>query len=258
MKLVFTFAYFFLCFTSYSADITITAHPDYPPISWESGGTLKGASIKLVKTALHNLGHKAVFVPVGTWGRAQLEVKIGRIDILLPPYRTPEREKYYSFPEKPFLMDQTVLITKKGKVIEYKDFKDLKKYNGIAIFSDSFGDSFDKADKKYTLLKRFSRTSQCLKFLLRGRADYLIAGKNAALAVISRLGLQEQLDIQDQVVVETGMYTAISNKSVHNTKAFRKSFFNEMNKLVSQKVREETLKEALREYATEKNERLKD
>lgn len=252
MTFPFVLIIYLFTISSFSAEVKITAHPDYPPISWESGGTLKGASIRLVETALGKLGYKAVFVPVGTWGRAQLEVKLGRIDILLPPYKNPEREKHYIYPSEPFLMDKTVIFTKKGKVINYEKFQDLKKYEGIAIQNDSFGLEFDKADKKFQILKRFSKTKQCLEFLLRGRADYFIGGENAVLSVISKLGLEGKFDIQEKVIVEAGMYSVISKESIYNNKKFRDSFFSEMKKLISEKSHEREIENALKEYKGEK------
>ncbi|WP_127718143.1 ABC transporter substrate-binding protein [Halobacteriovorax sp. HLS] len=242
------------CPLTLGAELTATGHPDYPPIAWESGGSLKGASVELVKAALKNLGHTVRFVPVGTWGRAQEEVKSGRIDILLPPYKTPKRELVYTFPERPFLMDKTAIFTKKGKVIKFNEFKDLKQFDGVAIVNDSFGDKFDKADNDHKILKRLSKTEQCLQFLLRGRADYLIAGQNAALAVISKLGLKDKFDIQEQLIIETGMYTAISKKSVYNTKKFTESFFKEMDRLVSEKLHEKAIADALDDYSNETQE----
>lgn len=251
MKLHLTFFLIFFVSSSFSNEVTVTGHPDYPPIIWESRGTLKGASVKLVRSALKNLGYTAKFVPVGTWGRAQEEVKIGRIDILLPPYKTLKREKIYIYPEKPFLTDKTAILTKKGRVITFKKFRDLKKYQGVAIVNDSFGDAFDNADKEHRILKRLTRTEQCLQFVLRGRADYLIAGQNAALAVISRLKLEDEFDIQKQLIIETGMYTAISKKSAYNTKSFKEKFFKEMSRLVEEKIHDKAINDALIEFSKE-------
>ncbi|WP_372652442.1 substrate-binding periplasmic protein [Halobacteriovorax sp.] len=251
MKLLFILATYLISIPSFCNEVKVSAHPDYPPITWESGGTLKGAAVELTKMALSNLGYKPVFTPVGTWGRAQVEVKHGRIDILLPPYKTPEREKWFVYPDKPFLIDRTIILTKKGRVIKFEKFEDLKKYEGIAIANDSFGHEFDQADKKHKLLKRFSKTRSCLEFLLKGRADYLIAGHNAVQAIIAKLSLEGQFTIQEQSIAETGMYTAISKKSKYNTKKFRDSFFKEIEKLVMEKRHELESKKALIEYTRE-------
>lgn len=242
----------FFSVSTFGAEVSISGHPDYPPIIWESGGTLKGASVELIAIALKNLGHKPILVPLGTWGRAQAEVKGGRVDILLPPYKTPEREKYYSFSEGPLFLDRTVIFMKKGKSIKFKSYKDLRSYDGIAIVNDSFGDKFDKADKKYGLLKRMSKTQQSLEFLLKNRADYLVAGERAVTSLISNLGLDGKFDIHEQVILETGMYSAISKKSSFNNKPFKESFFREISRLIEEDRQKKLLIKALDDYSSEK------
>ena len=222
------------CFVSVQAkEVRITGHPDYPPVIWQVEGELMGSAVSIVKKALENLGHTPKFIPVGTWGRAQEEVKFGRIDILLPPYKTSVREEFYDFPQKPFLMDRTSIFTRKGYELNFKDFKDLKKYEGVAIVNDSFGEKFDVADKKYDLLKRLTKTEQCFEFLLKNRADYVIAGHNAALAVTKKMGISKNIEAKSKAIIETGMYTAISKKSKINTKQFRTNFFKEVEKLIT-------------------------
>jgi polar amino acid transport system substrate-binding protein len=221
---------------TFAKEIIVTGHPDYPPVIWMKDGKLVGSAVTIVKQALENLGHQVRFVPIETWGRAQEEVKIGRIDILLPPYKTPKREKIYSFPKKPFLMDKTALFYKRGEEIKFESFKDLKKYRGVAIINDSFGEEFDLADKKYNLLKRLTKTEQCLLYLSKGRTDYVIAGQNAALSVLSELGLEKEITTHEKLIIETGMYTAISKKSKFDNSKFKNEFFSEVEKLISMKL----------------------
>jgi polar amino acid transport system substrate-binding protein len=239
-----------LCiFNVHAKEVLITGHPDYPPVIWQEDGELVGSSVTIVKKALINLGYTPKFISVGTWGRAQEEVKFGRIDILLPPYKTSSREEYYEFPKKPFLMDRTSVFTRKGFELKFNTFKDLKKYEGVAIINDSFGEEFDKAEKKYSLLRRLTKTEQCFQFLLKKRADYVVAGHNAAIAVTAKMGLSDKIEAKDKYIIETGMYTAISKKSKLNTKEFRESFFKEVEKLIQGKFHLKARTDALKAFA---------
>lgn len=229
-------------------EVLITGHPDYPPVIWEENGKLVGSAVTIVRKALENLGYRPRFVPVGTWGRAQEEVNFGRIDILLPPYKTSSREKVYDFPERPFLLDRTSVFTRKDFKMEYNSFKDLKKYEGVAIINDSFGEEFDKADKENNLLKRLTKTEQCFQFLLKNRADYVVAGHNAALAVTTKMGISSKIEVKEKSIIETGMYTAISKKSKINTKEFRKTFFSEVEKLIKAKFHLKAKEGALKTF----------
>ena len=227
-------------------EVRITGHPDYPPIVWKKDGQLVGSAVTIVKKALENIGYKVKLVPIDTWGRAQEEVRLGRVDILLPPYKTPERERVYAFPEKPFLMDSTALFYKEGNKVKFEEFKDLKAYSGVAIINDSFGEEFDKADEKYKLLKRLKKTEQCFQYLYKDRADYVVAGQNAASVVLNKIGLAHKIHVHEKLVVETGMFTAISKKSKYNTSEFKTKFFKEVEKLISAKFDLKATSEALK------------
>lgn len=225
-----------LIFQTHSETVTITGHPEYAPVVWQDAdGKLHGTSVSLVRKALNNIGYTAQFLASDTWARAQKDVNSGRVDILLPPYRTPIREKTMVYSDKPLFMDKTVLFHKKGRVIKFKNFTDLKKYKGIAIRNDSFGKKFDDIDKKHKLLKRLSKSNQSFKFLILGRADYFVAGYNAGLVIASQMGIMDQLSVHEQVITEAGMFSPISKKSKFNNSKFKKLFFNELNRLKKSK-----------------------
>lgn len=195
--------------------ITITGHPDYPPIIWysEKDHQLQGVAVELIKKIFPENEYKLKFIPLDTWGRALKETTDGRIDILLPPYKTTDRLELYDYPDKAFALDRTKLFLQKGKNITFKSLKDLKKYQGVALLNDSFGDEFDEYSKKELKIIRLSKTSQALKFLSLGRADYVIAGYNAGIAVAAKENLMNKIDIHPKSVIETGLYFGVSKKT---------------------------------------------
>lgn len=194
--------------------ITVTGHPDYPPVVWVSSGKkLQGVAVELVEMAFAELGVKVKAVNSQTWGRAQEEVKEGRVDVLLPPYKTEERVKIYHYYKAPILMDETVIFVKKGKKFSYKKHEDLIGKNGVAIIDDSFGAGFDKLIKKKLKIERLAKTEQCFEFLLKDRAEYMIAGVNAGTSVAKKVGIDREVEILPKRVVITGMYAPISLKS---------------------------------------------
>jgi polar amino acid transport system substrate-binding protein len=198
--------------------IKITGHPQYPPYVWKEPNKdqLTGFAIELLKMAFAEINVKTEIIYVGTWGRAQEEVKLGHIDILVPPYKNDERIKFFNFPRKAISMDETVLFVNKNKNIKFSQFSDLKKYKGVAIINDSFGSEFDQYDKEQLHIERLTSTEQCMSFLSLGRADYVIAGYYAGLSVIRKLKLENVISRLPKEVIVTGMYAPISLKSVWN------------------------------------------
>jgi polar amino acid transport system substrate-binding protein len=210
-----------LQFTSINAQssknnqVSITGHPDYPPVIWHNKkeDKLKGIAVEALTKMLKEINIDIYNRPIATWGRALKEVSDGNVDILLPPYKTEPRLKQYLYPKKPFLMDETVIFLRKGQKLDLTSLADLRKYKGVAIINDSFGDVFDELDRTQLKMKRLTKTEQCFRFLLKGRADYVIAGKNAGISVMGQMGVSEDLEIHKLKVIQTGMYFGLSLKS---------------------------------------------
>ncbi|MEA9356105.1 transporter substrate-binding domain-containing protein [Bacteriovorax sp. PP10] len=198
--------------------ITITGHPDYPPVIWTNKETKKfqGIAIEMMQMIFNEIDVKVVFINVDNWARAQEEVKSGRIDILLPPYKTEERLPFYNYATEPFIQDETVVFVRKGKEFKFENFQDLLKFPGTAIINDSFGSDFDKFELIHKNITRLSTTEQCFRFVDKNRARYIIAGLNSGLATLVQLHWEDRFVVLPKRVITTGMYAPISLKSKWN------------------------------------------
>lgn len=198
--------------------VSITGHPDYPPVIWHSkkDDKLKGVAVEATETFLKELDYKVKNRPIATWARSLKEVSEGNVDIILPPYLTKPREKQYLYPQTPFMMDETVLFIRKDSNLKFTKLSDLRAYKGAAIINDSFGDEFDQYNRKVLKIKRLTKTEQCFRFLLKGRTDYVVAGKSAGIAVMAQMGVDDKIQIHSRPVIQTGMYLGASLKSKKN------------------------------------------
>lgn len=227
--------------------VTFTAHPDYPPVSFvdKSTNELKGVAVDLLKEALIKMGKKPKSIRIGTWARAQEEVKLGRIDLLLPPYKTAEREEWLWFQQSPILSDETSVFVVKNSTLKFTKLSDLKSKRGVAIIHDSFGPLFDQFDKTDLKMSRLATTEQCFKFLLKNRADFVVAGHLAGMQVLKKLNLEQSIVALPNRVIVTGMYVGISKKSknVNNQK-----FIEQLNKEIQNLIELGVHKELLKKY----------
>lgn len=199
--------------------INITGHPDYPPVMWINKETkeFQGIAIEMMQMIFSEIDVKVNFINVDTWARAQEEVKSGRYDILLPPYKTDERLPFYNYSTDPFMQDDTVVFVKKGYEFSFENLKDLIKYPGTAIINDSFGSEFDNFEMTHKNLTRLATTEQCFRFVDKGRARYIIAGRNSGLAALALMNWENRFVILPKKIITTGMYAPISLKSNWNT-----------------------------------------
>jgi polar amino acid transport system substrate-binding protein len=215
--------------------ITITGHPDYPPVLWVNKETkeFQGIAIEMMKMIFNEVDVQVVFINVDTWARAQEEVKNGRIDILLPPYKTEERLPFYNYATEPFMQDETVIFVRKNKEFKFDKFEDLLKFPGAAIINDSFGSDFDKFELAHKNITRLATTEQCFRFVDKGRARYIIAGLNSGMATLVQLHWEDRFVILPKRIITTGMYAPISLKSKWNTPEvnnYLKTKFTEYNR----------------------------
>lgn len=199
--------------------INITGHPDYPPVIWfnKESKEFQGIAVELLQKIFNEADIKVNFVNVESWARAQEEVKNGKMDMLIPPYKTKERLVYYNFAADPFLMDDTVVFVKKGKEFDFEKFSDLLKYPGTAIINDSFGSEFDQFESRHKHLTRLATTEQCFRFIEKDRARYIIAGVNSGIAALASLRWDDRYVILPKKIITSGLYAPISLKSSWNT-----------------------------------------
>lgn len=238
--------------------IRVTGHPDYPPVIWANKGEkkLNGIAVELIERIFKDGDVKVEFINVETWGRAQEEVKAGRIDMLLPPYKTDDRLSIYNYSADSFMMDETVVFVEKGKEFKFEVFEDLLRYPGVAIINDSFGDKFDDFDKTNRNITRLPTTEQCFRFVEKDRARYIVAGINSGLSTLVKLGWENKFVILPKRIIVTGLYAPISIKSAWNTpevNAYLKKKFQEYNqpKLIKELERKYLL-QFRQENATQK------
>lgn len=198
--------------------IKITGHPDYPPVIWNKDGTdiLMGIAPELIKKIFSEIDVEVKLINTDTWGRAQVQVEKGKIDLLMPPYKNPQRVKIYNYYGDSFLQDDTVIFIRKDSNIVFEKLEDLKGKTGVAIIHDSFGAKFDEYAKSNLKVTKLPKTEQCFNFLLMGRADYMIAGLSAGLAVSKKMKITDKVRTLDKKIVETGMYLPFSFKSKWN------------------------------------------
>lgn len=215
--------------------ITVTGHPSYPPVMWINKETnqFQGIAIELLQMIFSEIDVKVVFINVDSWARAQEEVKNGRIDMLVPPYKNSDRISLYNFAAEPFMKDETVVFVRKGMEFKFEKFNDLLKFPGTAIINDSFGSEFDNFEIIHKNLTRLATTEQCFRFVDKGRARYVIAGKNAGLALLSNLNWEDKFVMLPKRVVVSGLYAPISLKSRWNNfevNNYLKTKFEEYNR----------------------------
>lgn len=138
------------------------------------------------------------------WARAQAMVEAGQADILLGPYKTPERERRFAFSARPFYQDHMVFYARRGDGAGWNgDYASLRGRRVAAVGGWVYGRDFDRA-RAALQIPETSQLQNGILMLSRGRIDLLatnLRNTEALLPAMNLVGaiapLKGEIDLQD-------------------------------------------------------------
>nr|WP_321398717.1 transporter substrate-binding domain-containing protein [uncultured Desulfobacter sp.] len=153
--------------------------------------TLGGISIDIVRIICKRLGHTPTF-ELYPWARAQALVKTGQADVLLVPYKTPEREKWMDFSQEPFFEDKSFFFIRHDSRITWDGTLDSIGRLRIGKVPEwSVGKVFEKQMSTLTIDYAPS-IDLCFLKLISNRVDIVPTQKREAYKAFERLGLSKE------------------------------------------------------------------
>lgn len=188
-------------------------------------GDFKGIAVDIARKITDRLGHTAT-IKICPWLRAQKVVKEGKADVLMPPYKTPDREKWLDFSEIPIAPDKSFFFIRPASESEWDgNFSSIKgKKIGIAQ-GWSVGPEFDQIKKSLSV--EYALTLDlCFKKLLARRIDMVPTQLREANASFERLGLtdeQKPVFIFPEVAINYN-YFGFSKQKHKELSEFKKNF----------------------------------
>ncbi len=205
LKLVF----FILTCINTRADHISLATLHWPPYIGEQLKN-KGIIGDIITRAFESQGHKVTFVFM-PWSRSILEVKEGRIDGLLPVYKTTGREKNNYF-SSPILSGPITIYKRKDQKIQYRSHKDLAQYTLGLVRGYKNTKEIDQSNnirKSYT-----SNDLSNLKKLIKKRVDLVIIDKYVAEYLIKTHLKQykNKISLISPILGKKGLYAQFPKK----------------------------------------------
>jgi polar amino acid transport system substrate-binding protein len=138
-----------LCAISATARELIVAGTQFGRVFEQaSNGKFTGLAVDLLEEYARTAGDTVRFELV-PWPRAQMMVQTGLADILIGPYKTPERELVFAFSDKPFYRDEMVFYARaEGDAGWDGNYAHLKERRIAAIRGWAYGDQFDRMQRE--------------------------------------------------------------------------------------------------------------
>lgn len=155
-------------------------------------GRPEGLAVDLLDAILQPAGVMPRYALV-PWLRAQAMIEQGAADILVGPYRTPEREARMRFSRQPFYEDALVFYARRGEqALWWGDFTAVRQARIATVQGWAYGARFDQA-RSLLQLTAVRDLPTALRMLQLGRLDLVAANQRNAEPVIASLGLATQV-----------------------------------------------------------------
>lgn len=193
--------------------LTITGHPDYPPIGYRDGERIVGTGATVVERIAADLKIPVASKYTGSWAEAQIAAREGKVDIIFGIYFNDERAAYLEYVQPAFLIDPVVVMVAKGKAFRFGGRQDLIGKKGVTNAGESYGSDFDGFMAQKLTVSRSNGQDQGFKDLLSGKVDYMIIGLYPGLGGAAKSGVKNQIEPLKPPLLKADMFIAFSKKS---------------------------------------------
>ncbi|MEK1905347.1 MAG: transporter substrate-binding domain-containing protein [Pseudomonas sp.] len=196
-----------LCCTPCQAREWLVVGTSFPQVFERSEtGQFSGLAPELLQQMSGELGASLRF-ELYPWARAQRMVEQGQADILIGPYRTPEREARFAFAAAPFYQDRIVFYARRGQGLSWDgSFASLQPHRIAVIRGWTYGSRFEAA-RAQMQLDTVEGVPNGLRMLVAGRIELLATNHRNTLPHLEALQLTDQLvELQPQIDVQQGYF----------------------------------------------------
>ncbi len=183
--------------------LVISADPAYPPLHWQKGNVLQGASIEIATKILDDLGVPYEVRYVGPWSRVLHSAEQGEIDMISTLKVTPERLGYLEFTSNPAFANPIAVFVPRNSSLHYSKWDDLIGLRGGITRGNKFGSGFDEFLETYLNIDGANLPESSFKKMAIGRIDYFITGLYTGLAYIAEHGQESEFIALTPYVAET-------------------------------------------------------
>ncbi|KQV90370.1 hypothetical protein ASD15_24020 [Massilia sp. Root351] len=193
--------------------VIVSADPDYQPLHWYDGQSLRGASIDLATRVLEDIGAPYEVRYSGPWKRVLAAAQAGQVDLVATLKILPERERYLAFAPTPAFRNPVAIFVDRQRSFAYANWDDLRDKRGGAALGNRFGPDFDRFAETELHLQESGTLDTNFRKLGLGRIDYFLVGLYAGEAYLANHGLGERYMALRPFATEDRNYFGFSRNS---------------------------------------------
>jgi polar amino acid transport system substrate-binding protein len=170
-------------------------------------GNFTGLATDILRAIAPSLGQPLHFDLV-PWARAQSMVAKGQADLLVGPYKSPERMALFSFSGRSFYLDEMVFYARADDVFAWDgSFESLRKKRIVCINGWAYGQAFDAA-RSHLHLNVTNSVEAGLAMLAHGRVDLFATNRRNTEGVVPLLDLDGKVAPLDHIITTQRGYFA--------------------------------------------------
>ncbi|WP_300752781.1 transporter substrate-binding domain-containing protein [Janthinobacterium sp.] len=197
---------------------------------YKNNGDYTGLGAELLRLMAARTGNTVRFRVV-PWARAQAMLAQGQADILIGPYKSPERMVHMVFSAQPFYQDQIIFYTRqKGGFAWDGDYAALKTRRVVLLNGWAYGADWERI-RPGLQVSVANSVENGLNMLVHNHVDVFISNRRNTDPVIARLGLQGQIKALPKVIDVQNGYFAFP-RSTESDK-LRLQFDQQFNSLIN-------------------------
>ena len=196
---------------------------------YQNKGEYAGLGVELLQLMAARTGNVVHFRMV-PWARAQAMLVQGQADILIGPYKAPERIASMAFSDKPFYQDQIVFYTRQDASFGWDgDYTVLKNRRVVLLNGWAYGSDWEKV-RPNLQVSVANNVENGLKMLVHNHVDVFVSNRRNTDPVIARLGYGRQVKPLPRVIEVQNGYFAFPRSPAFDK--LRLQFDQELNKLI--------------------------
>ncbi len=194
-----------------------------------SGETAMGLAADVLRAVAARTGDTVHF-KLYPWARAQAMVEHGEADVLVGPYKSPERLLRFAFAERPFYQDDMVFYTRMGGSPSWSgSYATIRGLRIVAVNGWIYGSAFDTARAEWGI-NNVPSVENGLMMLMHNRIDLLAANRRNTEAAIDTLQIRGAVQPLLPIIDVQQGYFAFPRQSSHD--GLRQRFNQAFNQLV--------------------------
>jgi len=189
-------------------------------------GEFEGLAVTLVREFARASGHTVRF-DIYPWARAQMVVQTGKADMLIGPYKTPEREQLFAFSDKAFYRDEMVFYARSGSSTRWDgDYARLRGLRIAAVRGWAYGAGFEAAQAQVDMTNNLQSG---ILMLSEKRVDLLATNRRNTEALLATMASPPDIQAISPIIeVQDGYFAFPKSAEAAPLRAEFNVFFNNL------------------------------